>query len=158
MPPFGDGQQNEEQPNVRDPPQPGMRPEPDARHSPRPAVSAGTVRAMAKCHRLEVESRPSNTDKFSNGSTTAFYLFSGPESVAGLDGRLDPVVESFGLRPKPRSRAVAACHCPIPPEPNATEDIWWRGARRGNPIIHPMNKSESRSRTASLVWSNRFLH
>lgn len=50
---------------------------------------------------LQVESRLSNTAKFSTGSTTAWYLFAGPADapviVGFLDGNQSPTVEYFGL-------------------------------------------------------------
>ncbi|MDZ4688219.1 MAG: Mu-like prophage major head subunit gpT family protein, partial [Planctomycetaceae bacterium] len=50
---------------------------------------------------LEVESRISNSVKFTGYSTTAFYLFAAPQDapviVGFLDGAESPIVETFGL-------------------------------------------------------------
>ncbi len=55
---------------------------------------------------LEVEPRLSTTTKFTNASTTAWYLFSSPQNapvyVGTLNGQLAPVVETFGLDSDPR--------------------------------------------------------
>ncbi len=60
---------------------------------------------------LAVESRLSNTGKFSNGSTTAWYLFGGPQDVpfvvGFLDGQETPRVEFFGLDSDPSTLAVS---------------------------------------------------
>ena len=64
--------------------------------SPRPTGNA--LRAAAQ---LVVEPRISNTAKFDDASTTAWYLFAGPVDspvvVAFLNGVQNPTVESFGL-------------------------------------------------------------
>jgi hypothetical protein len=50
---------------------------------------------------LEVESRLSNTTRFSDASATAWYVFSGPQDagvvLAFLEGRATPRVRTFGL-------------------------------------------------------------
>lgn len=55
---------------------------------------------------LEVEPRLSNTAKFENASTTAWYLFSTPSNapvyVATLDGREAPIVEEMGFDADPK--------------------------------------------------------
>jgi len=57
--------------------------------------------ALLKALNLEVESRLSNSAKFSNASLTAWYVFCGPEAgavnVGFLDGAQGPRVEFFGL-------------------------------------------------------------
>ncbi len=60
-----------------------------------------TGNALRDITKLEVESRMSNTDKFSDASATAWFVFASPQDVplivGFLDGRETPVVESFGL-------------------------------------------------------------
>lgn len=59
---------------------------------------------------LQVESRLSNTNKFSNGSATAWYLFAGPADapiIAGyLNGKQTPTVEFFGLDDDPKTLGI----------------------------------------------------
>ena len=60
-----------------------------------------TANALQNIAALEVESRLSNTDKFSGASATAWYLFGKPMDaaviVAFLNGKQTPVIEFFGL-------------------------------------------------------------
>ncbi len=60
---------------------------------------------------LEVESRISNTEKFANASTTAWYLLASPQDmpvvVGFLDGRQSPTVEYMGLNQQVNVLAVA---------------------------------------------------
>ncbi len=60
-----------------------------------------TGNALKGVAKLAVESRLSNTAKFSNASLTAWYLFAGPQDasviVAFLRGQRTPTVEFFGL-------------------------------------------------------------
>ncbi len=65
----------------------------------------GTGNVHHKALTLAVEPRLSNTDKFSEASATAWYLFGSPAtvpmSVAFLDGKQEPTVEYFGLDSDP---------------------------------------------------------
>ncbi len=66
-----------------------------------------TGNALKDIAALEVESRLSNSDKFSNASLTAWYLFAGPSSapvyVGFLGGKQYPTVEYFGLDHDPKT-------------------------------------------------------
>jgi len=65
------------------------------------AAGDPTGNALKGIARLEVESRISNTEKFTGASLTKWYLFAGPSAtpiiVAFLEGRETPTVETFGL-------------------------------------------------------------
>jgi len=60
-----------------------------------------TGNALRDTLKLETEPRLSNTDKFDNASTTAWYLFGSPQDapliVAFLNGMEAPTVEFFGV-------------------------------------------------------------
>ena len=70
-----------------------------------------TGNALRNVVNLEIEPRLSNTAKFSDASTTAWYVFASPADVAlivgFLNGRMTPIVEFFGLQAEVDHLAVA---------------------------------------------------